>query len=150
MPYSNQLYNTDPYGGLANYGGPMSGFRPAMDSSFGGLAQQAQGAAARSGGGGFFAGIGDFFKGGIGTSEKPSWGGMALGTMQGLGNAFMGMKQYGLAKKTLKENKRQFELNYNAQKKTTNASLEDRQHARVASNAGGYESVGSYMNKYKV
>ena len=39
------------------------------------------------------------------------------------------------------QNKREFELNYAAQKQTTNASLEDRQRARVASNAGAYQSA---------
>lgn len=75
------------------------------------------------------------------------WGGAALGLGQGLLGAFMGMKQYGLAKDSLEENKRQFAQNYAAQKTTTNAALEDRQRARVASNAGAYESVGSYMDR---
>jgi len=75
------------------------------------------------------------------------WGGMALGAVSGIANTYMGMKQYGLAKDQLKEGQRQYDKNYAAQKTTTNASLEDRQAARVASNPGGYESVGSYMNK---
>jgi hypothetical protein len=75
------------------------------------------------------------------------WGGAALGLAQGLGNAWMGMKQYGLAKDQLAQSKKQFELNYGAQQKTTNAALEDRQKARVASNPGAYQSVGDYMKK---
>ena len=75
------------------------------------------------------------------------WAGTALGVAQGLGGAYMGMKQYGMAKDALKENKRQFQLNYDAQKKTLNTQMEDRQRARVASNAGAYESVDSYMKK---
>ena len=59
----------------------------------------------------------------------------------------MGMKQYGLAKQSLAEGKLQFQLNYDAHKTTTNSALEDRQRARVASNAGAYESVGDYMDK---
>lgn len=73
------------------------------------------------------------------------WGGLALNAAGGLASAFLGMKQYGLAKQTLAENKRQFQLNYDAQKQTTNTRLEDRQRARVASNAGAYQSVGDYM-----
>ena len=73
------------------------------------------------------------------------WGGLALGAAGGLASTIMGMKQYGLAKKTLAENKRQFQLNYDAQKQSTNTRLEDRQRARVASNAGAYQSVGDYM-----
>ena len=76
---------------------------------------------------------------------KDGWGGTALGAIGGIASAFLGMKQYGLAKQTLEENKRQFQLNYDAQKKMTNTRLEDRQRARVASNAGAYQSVGDYM-----
>ena len=75
------------------------------------------------------------------------WAPTALGALQGLGSAYLGMKQYGLAKDEFEESKRQFELNYGAQKKLTNSRLEDRQRARVASNPGAYESVGSYMQK---
>ena len=73
------------------------------------------------------------------------WGNLALNAAGGLASTFLGMKQYGLAKQTLAENKRQFQLNYDAQKQTTNTRLEDRQRARVASNAGAYQSVGDYM-----
>lgn len=75
------------------------------------------------------------------------WGGLALGAAQGIGNAWMGMKQYGLAKDQLAQSKKQFDLNFGAQQKTTNAALEDRQRARVASNPGAYQSVGDYMKK---
>lgn len=85
-------------------------------------------------------------KGADGTFTQ-GWGGMALGAAQGIGNLYLGMKQYGLAKETLANNKAQFERNFDAQKTTTNASLEDRQRARVASNAGAYQSVGDYMNQ---
>lgn len=80
-------------------------------------------------------------------SMSQGWGGMALSGAQGITNAYMGMKQYGLAKDTFNENKRQFALNYDAQKKTTNSHLEDRQAARVASNPNAYQSVGDYMKK---
>jgi hypothetical protein len=56
------------------------------------------------------------------------------------------MKQYGLAKDALASSKQQFNLNYDAQRTTTNAQLRDRQTARVASNPGAYQSVGEYMN----
>lgn len=82
--------------------------------------------------------------------KSQGWGGLALGAAQGLGNAWMGMKQYGLAEDAFKESKRQFGLNYEAQKKLTNSQLEDRQRARVASNSAEYQSVGEYMNKYGV
>lgn len=78
------------------------------------------------------------------------WGGLALGVGQGLLSAYMGMKQYGLYKDQLNESKRQFGLNFDAQKRTTNAQLEDRQRARLAANPGAYESVADYMSKYGI
>ena len=83
----------------------------------------------------------------LGSRDQQGWGGLALGAAQGLGSLYMGMQQYNLAKDTLENSKAQFERNYEAQKTTTNSSLEDRQKARVASNAGAYESVGSYMQR---
>jgi hypothetical protein len=79
-------------------------------------------------------------------SSFDGWGGTAISAGQGLLSAFMGMKQYGLAKKTLAHNKDVFNKNYDAQKRTTNASLEDRQKARLDRNSNN-ESVESYMNK---
>lgn len=95
------------------------------------------------------------FEGMLGSTDAngirtQGWGGLALGVGQGLMNAYLGMQQYGLAKDTFNENKRQFELNYAAKQKTTNAALADRQAARVASNSSQYESVGDYMKKYGV
>ncbi|GEK52348.1 hypothetical protein [Vreelandella venusta] len=82
--------------------------------------------------------------------KSNGWGGMALGAASGLGSAYLGMKQYGMAKKQLSESKRQFDLNYGAQRQMVNTDLEDRQRARVASNPTAYESVGSYMDRNKV
>lgn len=70
-------------------------------------------------------------------------GGALLGGIQG-------QKQLGLAQQQFKENKRQFDANFEAQRKTTNTQLEDRQRARVASNAGAYESVDSYVKRNSV
>lgn len=92
----------------------------------------------------------DWLKGAIGTKDAPGWGGMAIGGVGTLASAFMGMKQYGLAKETLAENKRQFELNYGAQKQTTNTALEDRQRARYASNPGAYVSPSAYMDQHGI
>ena len=82
--------------------------------------------------------------------KTDGWGGLALGAASALGGAFMGMKQYGMAKQQLSESKRQFDMNYGAQRQTINTELEDRQRARVASNPSAYQSVGDYMNQNKV
>lgn len=76
--------------------------------------------------------------------------GPAMGLISGGLGAFMGMKQYGLAKEALAQSKRQFNLNYAAQKQTTNAALEDRQRARNASNPGAYQATDDYMAQYGI
>lgn len=86
----------------------------------------------------------------LGKAGAPGWGGLALGAAQGLFNGYLGLQQLGMAKKALAENQRQFNLNYDAQRRMTNAALEDRQRARLASNPGAYQSVSDYMNQYGV
>ena len=86
----------------------------------------------------------------LGKAGQPGWGGLALGLGQGLFSGYLGLQQLGMAKKAFAENQRQFNLNYDAQRRTTNAALEDRQRARLASNPGAYQSVGDYMNQYGV
>jgi hypothetical protein len=65
-------------------------------------------------------------------------------------SAYLGYKQLGQAEKQLKQNKMEFKSNFNNQAQLLNTQMEDRQAARVASNATGYQSVGSYMDKNKV
>ena len=75
--------------------------------------------------------------------------GAGLGIAQGLGSAYMGLKQYGLAKDQLAFQKSAYNKNYAAQRQSTNTDLADRQAARVAANSS-YESVGSYMDKNRI
>jgi hypothetical protein len=99
-----------------------------------------------SGGGGWFDGF-------LSTDKQQGWGTPAIGAASGLFNAWMGMKQYGLAKDQLSESKKQFGLNYDAQRTMTNAQLEDRQRARLGAAGGvtgGYKSVGDYMNDHGI
>ena len=82
--------------------------------------------------------------------KTEGWGMPVLGAAKGLFDSWMAMKSYGLAKQQLAEGKRQFGLNFEAQRSTINSQLEDRQRARVASNPGAYQSVGDYMNKNSI
>lgn len=77
-------------------------------------------------------------------------GNLALNTFSGLSNAWLGYQQLQLAEDSLDENRRQFNLNFDAQAKSFNNQLEDRQRARVASNPGAYQSVGEVMDRYAV
>lgn len=78
------------------------------------------------------------------------WAPAALGVGQAIMGGMQGQKSLAMAENQLKEGKRQFNLNYDAQKQTTNTQLEDRQRARVAANSGAYQSVDAYMAKNKV
>lgn len=82
---------------------------------------------------------------------KQGWGNEAMGMASGLMSGYLGMKQYGIAKKTLSENKRQFDANYAVQKNLTNSRLEGRQKARIAASPnGGHMSAADYVQKYGV
>lgn len=79
--------------------------------------------------------------------------GMAAPMIQGasaLMSGILGWKQFGLQKDALKQTKKEFDMNWGAQQKSVNSSLEDRQRARVASNPGAYQSVGEYMDKNRI
>lgn len=78
------------------------------------------------------------------------WAPVALGAGQAVFGALQGNKATKLAENQFKESVRQFDLNFNAQRKSINTELEDRQRARVASNSSAYESVDSYLKKNSV
>jgi hypothetical protein len=109
---------------------------------------QMPGAVAAPGGGSWWDGI-------LGSTDADGnktqgWGGLALGAATGIGNLWMGGKQLKMADKSLKESKRQFNVNNANQTQTVNTQLEDRQRARVSADPNAYESVGSYMDKHRV
>jgi hypothetical protein len=89
-----------------------------------------------------------------GLDEKGNATGGWVSPLAALGStlfgAVQGQKQMKLAQDSFDESKRQFQLNYDAQKQSTNTQLEDRQRARVASNPGAYESVDSYVSRNRI
>jgi hypothetical protein len=91
---------------------------------------------------------------GLGGINEPgfmdTWGKSIFDGLGKLGSIYMGMQNYGLAKKSMNQQREAFEKNYAAQRQLTNSQMEDRQRARVASNPTGYESVDSYMAKNAV
>jgi hypothetical protein len=131
------------YSSLANWGGGMTA--PNFEQMPINLAGMAPGSVGQT----FEPGFMDKMLGyrAADGTQFAGWGGLALGAANGLMNGFMGMKQLGVAKDQLAQSKRQFDINFGAQKKLTNSRLEDRQAARVASNPGAYQSVGDYMKK---
>ena len=74
-------------------------------------------------------------------TKSNGWGSAALGLIQGLGSAYMGMKQYGLAKDQLQFSKDAFNRNYDAQRTMTNNQIRDRNFARNAANPGKYNPM---------
>lgn len=135
-----------PYGSGASQ--PSQGLD--VSSLIGGYNQSGAGAQA----GGF---MDRFLPGMLSTTDAngmktQGWGGLALGGAQALLGGYMGFKQLGLAKDQMRESRRQFDLNYNAQRNMTNSQMEGRQRALIAGGGseGNYQSVGDYMKKYGV
>jgi len=73
-----------------------------------------------------------------------------LNTFSGLASAYLGMKQYGLAKKSFKQNKKEFGMNYDAQRQLTNAQMEGSAKARHSANPGFYDTPSDYMAKNSI
>ncbi len=73
---------------------------------------------------------GSFLQGFFGTRNNPGFGSQVIGTAGGIANTFLALKQFGLLKDSLKQNKRQFNRQFEAQKQLTNAQIEDRARAR--------------------
>ena len=77
------------------------------------------------------------------------WGMPTINTAFGLGNLYLALKNYGIAKDTLNFQKDAFNKNYTAQRNLINSSLEDRQRRRVQENPNA-TPVDQYMAKYGV
>lgn len=82
--------------------------------------------------------------------KSQGWAPLALGIGQAIYGGIQGQRTQKLAENQFKEGKRQFALNYGAQRDTINTNMEDRQRARVASNPGAYQSVSEYMDKNRI
>lgn len=100
-----------------------------------------------SGGSGSFL---DSTLGGTGDMSGLQMGQLGLGGLTSLVNGYLGFQNLGLAKKQYQSQLDQFNKQWDANKKLTNASLADRQAARVASNPNAYQSVDDYMKKYGI
>lgn len=100
-----------------------------------------------SGGSGSFL---DNILGGTGDMSGLQMGQLGLGGVTSLLNGYLGFQNLSLAKKQYQSQLDQFNKQWDANKKLTNASLADRQAARVASNPNAYQSVDDYMKKYGI
>lgn len=133
-------------GGNGNGGGGLVNF-----PGFGGGGSAGAPTAAASGGGGLFSRQSLFGGTDMNTGiSTGGWAPVALGAGQAIFGALQGNKAMGLAEDQFKESKRQFNLNFDAQRKSINTQLEDRQRARVASNATAYENTDDYLRKNRV
>lgn len=108
-----------------------------------------------------FQGVWDGTKSAFGTAganASTAWGKMSygergtamLGAATGLYGAYNAHKTNKLAKEQLNFTKDSFNRNFEAQAKTTNAQLADRQNARHTRNPNAHASVSDYMKKYGV
>lgn len=92
----------------------------------------------------------DSILGGTGDMSGLQMGQLGLGGVTSLLNGYLGFQNLSLAKKQYQSQLDQFNKQWAANKKLTNASLADRQAARVASNPNAYQSVDDYMKKYGI
>lgn len=92
----------------------------------------------------------DSILGGAGDMSGLQMGQLGLGGVTSLLNGYLGFQNLSLAKKQYQSQLDQFNKQWDANKKLTNASLADRQAARVASNPNAYQSVDDYMKKYGI
>lgn len=86
----------------------------------------------------------------LGSMSGLQLGQLGLGTLGGLFNGYLGYQNTQTAKNQAAQAQSNWNKQWDANVKTTNASLSDRQAARVASNPTAYESVDSYMKKYGI
>ena len=84
-----------------------------------------------------------------GKMETLGWGMPALQGLSSLGNMYLGMKNYGLAKDQLRTQKDQFAMNYANQVKTLNTDMEDRARSRAIASRNA-ESPESYMARNRI
>lgn len=84
-----------------------------------------------------------------GKMESLGWGMPALQGLSSLGNLYLGMKNYGLAKDQLRTQKDQFNRNYENQKQLLNTRMEDIQRTEAGGSSKA-ESVESYMARNRI
>lgn len=133
------------------------GYQNSGVSNIGGLSYgQSVGGGAAPAAGGMFSGLSQWGKdsGFLGSTDAKGiktdgWGGAAMGAANSIFNAYMGMKQYGLAKQQFAFNKDMTTRNFNAQANLTNSKLADRQSARRAAGEN-VQDVDGYMGQYGV
>lgn len=87
----------------------------------------------------------------LGNAKKGTNGALmpAIYGVNALVNGWMGLEKLEIAKDQLKENQRQFNLNFGSQAKLTNSRLADRQDRRVAEGRANL-STNEYLSKYGV
>lgn len=86
-------------------------------------------------------------------TQAPSslqYAGAGINALQGLASVYLGFQNANTAKSEAAQAQSNWNKQWDANVKTTNASLSDRQAARVASNPTAYQSVDSYMSKYGI
>jgi hypothetical protein len=73
-----------------------------------------------------------------------------LNTFTGLASAYLGMKQYGLAKDSFKQSKKEFGLNYDAQRNITNQQIAGIAKSQYSANPDFYDKPEDVINQYSV
>lgn len=84
-------------------------------------------------------------------TQHQGWGIPTLQALGSLGQGFVGFKQLGLMKDSLRENKRQFNMNWDAQRSMANSQMADRQDARIAASGPGvHMPTAEYLSRWGI
>lgn len=89
------------------------------------------------------------YKDPVTNKQYDGWGGLAVSAGNALFNGYLGMQQYGLAKDSFNFQKDMALKNYENQKRTTNAALNDRQTRRNIERPDSM-AAADYMAQYGV
>ena len=136
---NNNNQRTDPtqlFGGNQGFGSNVpfnnsnAAFGPGTSTSFGGNNSTSR----RGGLSDILSGFGNAFDSFAGTTRNPGVGRQLFGGLGALGNAAFAIAQFGQQKKQLKESKRQFNQNFEAQKTAFNGRIADQARARLSAN----------------
>lgn len=77
--------------------------------------------------------------------DHGGWVAPALQAATGLAKTYVGLQNYKLGKKTFRENRKQFAMNYNMQKGLINRQIERDVRGANAANPGAYQSADQFL-----
>ncbi|MBZ6397061.1 MULTISPECIES: hypothetical protein [Pantoea] len=140
------------YGSMANYGATQNGgldlsvFNTGQPAGAAGLGLGQAGGAADSG---LFSMSSMFGGKDAGGAQSTGWVTGGLGALQGIGNLYLGMQSYGLAKQQFAAQQQAYKTNLANSVNSYNTALEDKIRGRTSDYAGKEQDVQNYLASHK-